>query len=86
MHSASRIGVELREAEKLRLWLIEKWPEPYVTIRAIQQRGPTSLREKSRIETLMGVLERHGWVAQTKGVTVEGKPTRTAWAIWGKVS
>ena len=86
MHSASRIGVELREAERLRLWLLEKWHEPYVTIRAIQQRGPTSLREKSRIETLMGVLERHGWVAQAKGVTVEDKPTRTAWAIWGKVS
>jgi len=86
LHSASRIGVELRDAERLRLWLTERWHEPYVTLRVIQQRGPTSLREKERIERLMRILEQHGWAAQTKGVTVEGKPVRTAWVIWGKVS
>ncbi len=86
LHSASRIGVELRDAERLRLWLIDRWNEPYVTVRAIQQRGPTSLREKGRIERLLDVLEAHHWVAQASSVTVDGKPTRTAWAIWGKAS
>jgi hypothetical protein len=86
LHSASRIGVELRDAERLRIWLIDRWGEPYVTVRVIQQRGPTSFREKDRIERLLDVLEAHHWVARVSSVTVEGKPTRTAFAIWGKAS
>jgi hypothetical protein len=86
LHSASRIGAELRDAERLRLWLVDRWSEPNVTIRAIQQRGPTSLREKDRIERLLGILEDHHWVARVSGVSVEGKVTRAAWAIWGKAS
>jgi hypothetical protein len=42
------------------------------------------MREKERIEKLMDVLERHHWVAKVSGGTVEGKPVRAAWAIWGK--
>jgi hypothetical protein len=86
LQSASRIGMDLRDAERLRLWLIDRWSEPYVTIRAIQRGGPGSLREKNRIEQLLHILEAHNWVAQVSGITVEGKPTRTAWAIWGKAS
>jgi hypothetical protein len=84
LQSASRIGVELRDAERLRVWLTERWPEPYVTVRVIQRGGPGSMREKERIEKLMDVLERHHWVAKVSGVTVEGKPVRAAWEIWGK--
>ena len=86
LHTASRVGVELREADCLRLWLTERWHEPHVTVRAIQRGGPGSMREKDRIERLLNVLEAHHWVARVAGVSVEGKPARTAWAIWGKVS
>jgi hypothetical protein len=84
LHSASRVGLEIRDAEILRRWLMNHWQEPYITVRVIQRVGPGSMREKSRIERLLNVLEAHNWVARMPGATVEGKQTRTAWAISGK--
>ena len=37
LHGAARVGVELKEAEKLRQWLTEKWDQPHVAVRNIQQ-------------------------------------------------
>ena len=35
LHSASRVAVNIKDAERLRLWIMERWTEPYVTVRVI---------------------------------------------------
>jgi hypothetical protein len=95
LHGAARIGVELREADRLRAWLSEKWDQLYITVRAVQQFGPGSMREKARIERLLNVLADHNWLAKVSNAPVREKAAdgsvqeriaRVAWAIAGKVS
>jgi hypothetical protein len=95
LHGAARIGVELKEAERLRAWLSEKWKQPYITVRALQQFGPGSMREKGCIERLLNVLADHNWLAKVHNVpvredaadgSVQERLARVAWAIAGRVS
>jgi len=86
LHGAARIGVELKEAEKLRAWLTEKWREPYITVRDLQQKGPRASRDKAQIERQLATLEAHNWVAKAANVTVGERIARVAWAIAGRVS
>lgn len=84
LSNSARINAELREAQKLLAWL-EKWPETYITIGVIQQRGPASIREKAKAERMVAILVDHGWLAAAPdGVLVEGKPRRLAYRIWGR--
>ncbi len=85
LHSAARVGTELREAEKLRVWLDEKWDQSHVTVRDIQRSGPGSLREKARIERTLGILTDHNWVAKVSNAQVSERITRVAWAIKGRM-
>jgi hypothetical protein len=86
LHGAARIGVELKEAEKLRAWLIEKWSEPYITVRDLQQKGPRASRDKAQIERQLATLEAHNWVAKAANVTVGERIARVAWAIAGRAA
>ncbi len=86
LHGAARIGIHLKEAERLRVWLAEKWREPYITVRDLQQKGPRSSRDKAQIERQLATLEAHNWVAKESNVTVSERLARVAWAIAGRVS
>jgi hypothetical protein len=86
LHGAARVGVELKEAEKLRAWLIEKWDQPYITVRDLQQKGPRASREKVQIERQLATLEAHNWVTRAANVTVGERIARVAWAIAGRMS
>jgi hypothetical protein len=92
LHDATRIGVELKEAEKLRQWLAAKWDQPHVTVQSLQRYGPGSMREKAGIERLLNVLADHNWLRQVTNVAVYDKAkrvekiARVAWELRERMS
>ena len=92
LHGAARIGVELKEAEKLRQWLAAKWDQPHVTVQFLQRYGPGSMREKAGIERLLNVLADHNWLRQVTNVAVYDKAkhvekiARVAWELRERMS
>ena len=84
LFDASSIRAELRQAETLLNWLQRVWHEPAVSVRVILRRGPKPIRDKATAERLLAILESHGWLWAMDEATVEGKPARKAWGIYGK--
>lgn len=81
MFEAGRSSPEIEQAEKLLRWLKE-WPEPIVSLAAIYQRGPNSIRDASTARRAVSFLESHGWLSRLEGKhTVAGNRTREAWQI-----
>ena len=80
--SAAVISVEIDNAEKLRVWLLERWEEPEVLVRNVLQLGPNALRETTKARAALGMLEKHGWlVALEAGTVVRGPARKEAWKI-----
>jgi hypothetical protein len=81
---AAVIPPEVADAERMRRWLLDKWPEPCVSARAAAQRGPFKVTERAR--KALGLLERHDWLVSEPGAEVDGKPRREAWRIVREVT
>jgi hypothetical protein len=80
LSDAAAISQETNEAEQLRRWLVEKWPEDYISAADAAQRGCFKETDKNR--RLLGFLQRYGWVHPVEGVAeVLGKHRREAWRI-----
>ncbi|MGI9169302.1 MAG: DUF3987 domain-containing protein, partial [Caulobacteraceae bacterium] len=60
INAEARIARPIAEAEKLRVWLIETWSEPLISLPDIMQRGPCSGRSKAVAERSVGILIEHG--------------------------
>ncbi len=75
-------SAEIIEAEKLLTWL-KLWPEEQISLAAIYQRGPNSIRDKASALRAVKILEDHGWLSKVEGGnhTVAGKSVRDAWRI-----
>lgn len=84
LFDASSIRAELKQAEVLLNWLQRVWHEPAVSVLVILRRGPKPIRDKATAERLLAILESHGWLWAMDEATVEGKPARKAWGIYGK--
>ncbi|GGK51738.1 YfjI family protein [Salinarimonas ramus] len=75
------ISRETEDAERLRRWLVEKWPEQFISASDAAQSGPFPETERAR--RALAVLERHDWVKRAPGkVIIRGKVRREAWRIW----
>lgn len=81
--SGARVSVEVARAEKLRKWLLDKWTEPEIAKRELDQFGPYELRHDKRAsEGAIAMLEGHGWlVALPPGAIIRGKTRARAWRI-----
>lgn len=83
--NAAFIPVEIQQAETLRLWLLERWTEPLISIRAIVRLGPNTLRDAKKAKAAVGLLEQNDWLAKLDdGGFVDGVKSRTVWLIHGK--
>jgi hypothetical protein len=90
LFEGSATDPQMREADGLRLWLIERWPEiagekgrdpGFVTPRDIMQwRGRP--KEANAVRALMAILCQHGWAEPADGQLIGGVKARTAWRIW----
>lgn len=79
----TKVSAEIARAERLRVWLQDKWDKPVVVLRDIQQRGPNGLRSDSdAIAASCALLERHDWLFKLPNQTlVDGSHRSTAWAL-----
>ena len=81
--NAATVSVEVDRAEKLRKWLLEKWPEAEVTTRDVVNAGPNELRETPKARACLALLEKLKWLAPlTPGTVVRGSRRAEAWRIW----
>jgi hypothetical protein len=76
---AAIVPPEVADAERMRLWLLRSWGEPFISARAAAQRGPFKVTDRAR--KALRKLESHGWLIEANGAEVEGKPRREAWRI-----
>jgi Protein of unknown function (DUF3987) len=81
LHGASSATAELREAERLRLWLLTVWRGPCVSLPDIYRLGPASIRDKAHAERAVAILADHGWLIEAGAGEVDGTPRRETWRI-----
>ena len=82
LRDSAATSLETTQAEALRCWLISVWPEPFVSIRAIVNRGPNCIRETRLVRKLVPILEANGWLARMpEGVEVLGEKSRETWQV-----
>lgn len=80
--SAATVSTEIKQADDLRQWLLERWNEPEIMVRDVQNKGPNALRESTKARAALSVLERHGWLVPLEaGTVVRGSARREAWRI-----
>jgi len=80
LSDAAAISQETNEAEQLRRWLVEKWPEDCISASVAASRGCFKETEKNR--RILAFLQRHGWVHLAEGgAMILGKHRREAWRI-----
>lgn len=79
---AATIPPEIRRAELLRVWLLERCAHVEMTPGEIVQFGPSQLRDTATVKSALAVLEAHGWVISLpKGTEVRGKRRKEAYRI-----
>ena len=91
LSDAALISAETSQAEELRLWLLDRWPEQArridrdpatITPKDAMQYGPNALREAKVARKLMGALADSGWlVALPEGALVGGMARKLAYQI-----
>ncbi len=79
---AALITEDTANAELLRRWLMEKWPEEFVSRSAMLVKGPGKLREAKTLDRLIPTLESNGWLALcSEPVVVQGATPKKAWRV-----
>jgi hypothetical protein len=74
---------DLRQAELVRVWLLDVWAEDHISVPDLQQSGPNSIRDNAKARAIIATLESHGWLipAEPTGATIRGKRRRDAWRV-----
>jgi hypothetical protein len=74
------ISPETAQAEQMRRWLVEKWPDVAISVTDALQRGPFKDGEKVRRAFVR--LAGNGWlIPMTEPVEIKGKRRREAWCV-----
>jgi hypothetical protein len=82
LFGASRVSGELREAQQLLEWLQAGWREPLVSLPAVYQYGPNSIREATSARRAVNTLADHGWLVPVPaGGVIDGAFRRDVWRI-----
>ena len=80
---AAIIPFEIQQAETLRVWLLERWAEPLISIRVIVRMGPNSLRDTKKAKAAVAILEQNDWLMKLDdSAVVDGTKSRHVWRIF----
>jgi hypothetical protein len=82
-HFATRtINESLLLAETTRMWLLNVWEKPEVSLPDLYQYGPNQIRDKNTALNVARILEDHGWLLPVEGgSSINGKTRREVWKI-----
>ena len=77
------ISVELAQAEALRKWLVERWPEPDILLRDVMHDCPIrALRKGPPAKAAIALLVQYGWlVLLPPGTITRGAARTEVWRI-----
>ncbi len=76
------VSAETNNAEKLRRWLMDTCLHDEILTSDVVQFGPHGLRDTQKARSLLGILERHGWIVPLEpGTVIRGAPRKHAWRI-----
>lgn len=79
---AALVPQEIKDAEMLRQWLLEKWEHPEIWVREAAQRAPYRLRNTKLVRASLIILEKYGWIVRLDENSVVGGASRKeAWRI-----
>ena len=82
---AAIIPLDIQNAETLRVWLLERWCEPLISIRVIVRNGPGSLRDAKKAKAAVALLEQNDWLTKLDdSAVVDGMKSRHVWRIFRK--
>ncbi len=82
LFAAIAISENLRIAQEVLDWLMNKWGKPEVSLPDIYQNGPNAIRDKQSASRIVNILVDHGWLEPIDGGGVlAGKKRRDAWKI-----
>lgn len=82
LFAVSAISENLRIAQEVLDWLLNKWGKPEVSLPDIYQKGPNAIRDKLSASKVVKILEDHGWLEPIDGgVVLGGKKRRDVWKI-----
>lgn len=79
LHAASIVPEDVKEAEKMRKWLIGSWSEDYISAAIAAQRGPFKTTKQSR--KALELLEKYDWLVPVPGAIVLGVARKEAWRV-----
>lgn len=79
---AAIVSAETAKAERLRVWLLERWPHAEILPGEVVQSGPNSLRELKAAKAAIKTLVDAGWlIPLDEGTKVPGKTRKAACKI-----
>ncbi len=82
LKDGASVSADVRKAEKLRVWLLDRWSEDYISVTAIVQAGAANIRSANEARSLIPHLVRNGWLIQeADGAIVKCKHRKEAWRI-----
>ncbi|MCG3266264.1 DUF3987 domain-containing protein [Yoonia sp. I 8.24] len=83
LSQAATLSGDLKRAEKLRRWIIDKWEHEEILPRDIQKNGPTTaLRQAPKVRSAIATLEKYGWlIALPPSEIIRGVARREAWRV-----
>jgi hypothetical protein len=77
-----RPNEELRAAEELRQWLVNRWAEEFIDKRTIMKNGPGHLRDGNTLDSCIKKLTEHGWLVRGTGrQVINGANSKTFWRV-----
>lgn len=85
LRDGAAIAEDVGKAEKLRLWLLERWSEDFIAITPIVQAGAANIKSAKEARHLIPHLVVNGWLIPVKGgAKVKGGHRKEAWRIVGR--
>ena len=74
------VSADTAEAERMRLWLVGKWSEPFISVTDALQRGP--FKDGAKVRRAFARLIQHRWLVRMQEVVkIVGKRRREAWRV-----
>lgn len=82
LKNAASISADVRKAEKLRIWLMERWTENFIATTMIVQAGAANIKTASEARAVIPQLTKTGWLIPMEGgAIVQDKHRKEAWRI-----
>lgn len=82
LKNGASISADVRKAEKLRIWLGERWAEDFIGVTQIVQAGAANVKTAQEARGLVSHRVTNGWLIPVEGgAMVKGKHRKEAWHV-----